>query len=132
MFGAIFERKVNPPMGTWVAFKMVNVIDPAVRYDLYAEKPWILSPALCAMNTVNVRPAKYTWEEIEDRRKKGEEVAVDDIIGTWDYGGAKEAEEDTSLLFGDGGDAPYDPTSVAERRTYFGQESARQGTLTSG
>lgn len=24
MFGGVFERKVNPPMGTWVVFKFVS------------------------------------------------------------------------------------------------------------
>lgn len=57
VFGAEFENKVSPPTGTWVAIKFANLIDPALLTDVYAAKPWLYSPTLCAMNVVNVVPA---------------------------------------------------------------------------
>jgi len=57
VFGAEFDRKVNPPTGSWVAMKFANLIDPALSADIYAEKPWLFSPLLCSMNIVNVKPA---------------------------------------------------------------------------
>ncbi|RKO88451.1 hypothetical protein BDK51DRAFT_32657 [Blyttiomyces helicus] len=57
VFGAEFEHKVSPPTGAWVAIKFANLIDPALKTDLYAEKPWLFSPMLCSMNIVNVEKA---------------------------------------------------------------------------
>ncbi|KAI9033301.1 hypothetical protein DFJ74DRAFT_601346 [Hyaloraphidium curvatum] len=155
MFGGVFERKVSPPMGTWLAFKAANVIDPALRYDLYAAQPWILSPALCrsetlraavsdtdslltrpfpyallriayAIHTVNVVPAQHTWKEINDRRSRGEKLTADDLLGKWEWGGEKELTEDSSRLFPESIPVPFDTTSVAERRDFLGDEETRQ------
>ncbi|KAI8914868.1 hypothetical protein DFJ77DRAFT_500774 [Powellomyces hirtus] len=57
VFGSSFERKVTPPTGAWVAMKFANLIDPALKSDVYAEKPWLWSPALCSYNVVNVTKA---------------------------------------------------------------------------
>ncbi|KAI9099510.1 hypothetical protein DFS34DRAFT_693906 [Phlyctochytrium arcticum] len=54
VFGSEFERKVSLPSGSWIAMKFANVIDPALKNDVYADKPWLWSPALCSMNIVNV------------------------------------------------------------------------------
>ncbi len=37
-----------------MAIKFANLIDPALLTDVYAAKPWLFSPTLCAMNVVNV------------------------------------------------------------------------------
>jgi hypothetical protein len=34
--------------------KFATLIDPALQTDVYADSPWIFSPILCSMNTVNV------------------------------------------------------------------------------
>src|SRR4051812_41787835 len=67
MFGGMFDGKVAPPMGAWVALKFAQLIDPAITYDIYSERPWILSPVFCSMNIVDVRKAEHTWEELESK-----------------------------------------------------------------
>lgn len=57
-FGVTFDRKVNPPTGSWIALKFATVIDPALESDLYAEQPWFLSPLVCAMNSMGVQMAE--------------------------------------------------------------------------
>ncbi|KXS17095.1 hypothetical protein M427DRAFT_122185 [Gonapodya prolifera JEL478] len=67
MFGGMFDGKVAPPMGAWVALKFAGLIDPAIAYDIYADRPWILSPMFCSMNIVDVRDAPCTWKELEEK-----------------------------------------------------------------
>ncbi|KAJ3008315.1 hypothetical protein HKX48_008651 [Thoreauomyces humboldtii] len=57
VFGSEFEHKVTLPTGAWVAMKFASLIDPALKSDVYAEKPWLWSPALCSYNLVNVTRA---------------------------------------------------------------------------
>lgn len=54
VFGSQFEKKCTPPFGTSVAMRFANLIDPALITDVFAESPWIFSPLLCSMNTINV------------------------------------------------------------------------------
>ncbi|KAJ3152156.1 hypothetical protein HDU89_001375 [Geranomyces variabilis] len=59
VFGSAFEHKVTPPTGSWVALKFAALIDPALKNDIYDDKPWLWSPALCSYNIVNVsKPSK--------------------------------------------------------------------------
>lgn len=53
MFGSQFERACTPPYGTSIAMKFANLIDPALTTDVFAPSPWVFSPLLCSMNTVN-------------------------------------------------------------------------------
>lgn len=64
LFGAVFESKVSPPTGSWIAMKVAAMIDPAMQSDLYGESPWFLSPMLCSMNACNVRPAELDSSKI--------------------------------------------------------------------
>ncbi|KAJ3033070.1 hypothetical protein HDV00_006802, partial [Rhizophlyctis rosea] len=57
LFGAEFPKKVSPPTGSWLAIKFANVIDPALKTDIYSDTPWLYSPLLCSMNIVNVQKA---------------------------------------------------------------------------
>lgn len=59
-FGAEFDRKVNPPTGAWMAIKFANYIDPALKAELYADKPWFWSPIFASMNILNVVDLKNT------------------------------------------------------------------------
>ncbi|KAJ3085204.1 hypothetical protein HK102_000216 [Quaeritorhiza haematococci] len=55
MFGAVFDNPITPPTGSWLALRLIRMIDPGIQEDLYGPKPWLLSPLLCAMNTVNAQ-----------------------------------------------------------------------------
>ncbi|KAJ3278103.1 hypothetical protein HK104_002649 [Borealophlyctis nickersoniae] len=58
LFGAEFQKKVSPPMGSSLALKFANLIDPALKSEIYSDTPWLYSPMLCSMNIVNVEKAK--------------------------------------------------------------------------
>ncbi|KAL1411353.1 hypothetical protein Q8F55_002304 [Vanrija albida] len=52
LFGNVFEHPVRDslPWGTSIATKFMYFVDPTLELDLYADKPWALSPALSTMN----------------------------------------------------------------------------------
>ncbi|KAM0787459.1 hypothetical protein ACM66B_003537 [Microbotryomycetes sp. NB124-2] len=52
------------PWGTAAALKFVSVVDPALTHDLYADKPWALSPFISTMNYISVDKAQQ-----DDRAK---------------------------------------------------------------
>ena len=35
--------------------KVATMIDPALTTDVFADRPWIFSPLVCSMNTINVK-----------------------------------------------------------------------------
>ncbi|WVW84290.1 hypothetical protein I302_106321 [Kwoniella bestiolae CBS 10118] len=51
VFGNVFEKPIrdNLPWGTSIATKFMYFVDPTVEADIYADKPWALSPALATM-----------------------------------------------------------------------------------
>lgn len=58
-FGAEFENRINPPMGSSIGLKIARLIDPALEADLFCEKPWLRSPLLCGMNVLQALPESY-------------------------------------------------------------------------
>ncbi|RUP45234.1 hypothetical protein BC936DRAFT_148445 [Jimgerdemannia flammicorona] len=52
-FGNDFDQPVKVPKGANVGFRIAQMIDPAVFYDIRSEKPWIMSPVLCSMNVID-------------------------------------------------------------------------------
>ncbi|KIR26386.1 hypothetical protein I309_04725 [Cryptococcus deuterogattii LA55] len=67
VFGNTFERSIKDslPWGTSVATKFI-FIDPTLELDIYADKPWALSPALATMNYLS----------LEDGSKVGRDLVV--------------------------------------------------------
>ncbi|KAJ3181940.1 hypothetical protein HDU85_003457 [Gaertneriomyces sp. JEL0708] len=129
VFGAEFEKKVAPPTGAWVAIKFANLIDPALKTDVYAEKPWLWSPVLCAMNIVNVAKAKkpFTASSKAVAKHRSEikmEPHPDEVLCEWK--GTEELTENTSLLMDDADDLPFPPEGIAERRRHFQSEEERK------
>ncbi|KAJ1553831.1 hypothetical protein HK096_006229 [Nowakowskiella sp. JEL0078] len=72
VFGLEFDDKVRLPSGVGLAMKIAQWLDPALRADLYADKPWIMSPFVTAMNALAVYDE--TSPEVWDGRS-GEDVA---------------------------------------------------------
>ncbi|OXG17580.1 hypothetical protein C367_05068 [Cryptococcus neoformans Ze90-1] len=68
VFGNTFERPIKDslPWGTSVATKFMYFIDPTLELDIYADKPWALSPALATMNYLS----------LEDGSKVGKDLMV--------------------------------------------------------
>ena len=79
MFGGMFDDTVSPPLGSWVALKFAQIIDPAITYEIYSDRPWILSPVFCSMNIVDARDAKYTWKQLEEKFE-GCKSVVDQVV----------------------------------------------------
>ncbi|GFZ46921.1 hypothetical protein JCM24511_04146 [Saitozyma sp. JCM 24511] len=52
MFGNVFEKPIRDslPWGTSVAQKAIYFVEPTLEMDLYADRPWALSPAMASMN----------------------------------------------------------------------------------
>ncbi|WWC62235.1 uncharacterized protein I303_104831 [Kwoniella dejecticola CBS 10117] len=57
VFGNVFEKPIrdNLPWGTSIATKFMYFVDPTVEADIYADKPWALSPALATMAHLSLR-----------------------------------------------------------------------------
>jgi Protein of unknown function (DUF1769) len=140
---------LNPNLtGTWVALKFASLIDPALQYDVYCEKPWFLSPLLCAMNVVNVakastpvansaptvngkvdakfkpQPSQFTSGT---RSKIPADNASKNTLADWNWADDHTLQEDTKLLIEDSKAFPSD--GVAERRKYYQKPKHRQATM---
>ena len=52
VFGNEFDKPIKDslPYGTGLALQFFKVIDPNLKHDLYADKPWAFSPLLATMN----------------------------------------------------------------------------------
>ncbi|KAJ3102202.1 hypothetical protein HDU97_000699 [Phlyctochytrium planicorne] len=158
IFGAEFENKVSPPTGAWLAVKFANYIDPALITDMYSDRPWLYSPMLCSMNTVNVvkapgpvsgaAPLPITPTN-PPLRAGGKEVSVplekagadvEKNLGKWEWGGEVELKEENTLLIPDPSkivieDAdgsynglPFPSDGIAERRKWFNKKDNRLTT----
>ncbi|KAL7423607.1 hypothetical protein Q5752_001188 [Cryptotrichosporon argae] len=59
LFGNVFESPVRDhlPWGTSIATKFMYFIDPTLELDIYADKPWALSPALASMTHLSLGKA---------------------------------------------------------------------------
>ncbi|KAI5480435.1 hypothetical protein MNV49_000588 [Pseudohyphozyma bogoriensis] len=55
MWGNCWSKPIRDslPYGTSAALKFVHIVDPALEQDVYADKPWALSPLLATMNYVS-------------------------------------------------------------------------------
>ncbi|KAK4053383.1 hypothetical protein OIV83_001547 [Microbotryomycetes sp. JL201] len=56
LWGNAWQKPIRDylPWGTAAALKFVGVVDPALTHDLYADKPWALSPFISTMNYISV------------------------------------------------------------------------------
>lgn len=149
MFGADFDKKCNPPTGTWVALKFASLIDPALEYDVYCEKPWLLSPLLCSMNILNVQKAPsptpsncapLIGKNVDPNFKPNlanftsgpaDKVVIqpsgNEVLGKWEWGKNHWLEENNALLLSEDRKA-FPSDGVSERRKYFQKPKNRQNT----
>lgn len=108
VFGNTFDRPIKDslPYGTSVATKAVHYIDPALELDLYADKPWALSPLLATFPVVR--------------------VSSTDSAPKWSH---DQPKEDVSALLKDEDDNKTRlPGDSAARRKVFARKEARQVT----
>jgi len=72
VFGNIFERPIRDqlPYGTSLAIKFVHYLDPALKQDLYADKPWAWSPLVATMNRLAFLPLDDSSSQLLDEWKE--------------------------------------------------------------
>ncbi|KAK4684002.1 hypothetical protein P7C73_g6208, partial [Tremellales sp. Uapishka_1] len=103
VFGNVFEKPIKDslPWGTSVATKFMYLVDPTLELDIYADKPWALSPTLATMNYLSVskEPVEY----------------------------APTVAEHSADLAGEG--AKSEKEAVAARRRYLGKEENRKAVV---
>ncbi|KAM0748231.1 DUF1769-domain-containing protein [Meredithblackwellia eburnea MCA 4105] len=75
MWGNEWDKPLRDslPYGTSAALKFANVVDPTLRHDIYADKPWALSPLLSTVNYLSItklpsgdKETPFDWEVPED------------------------------------------------------------------
>lgn len=86
----------------------ISFVDPTLELDVYADKPWALSPILSTMNYLSLKKGAT-----ERKEAAGEFVAE----------AFKPIEEDALGLVG----MPDDTTDISYRRRYFGNPGNREG-----
>ncbi|BEJ14895.1 hypothetical protein CspHIS471_0406620 [Cutaneotrichosporon sp. HIS471] len=101
VFGNVFERPIRDslPWGTSIATRFMHFIDPTLQLDVYADKPWALSPVLATMNRLSLSLTK-------------EAPTAMGILGA--------VEEDALRLL------ELPETSVSARRKWFGTKENRE------
>ncbi|WFD44026.1 hypothetical protein MPSI1_002691 [Malassezia psittaci] len=65
VFGNAFDRPIRNslPYGTSLALRFAGMVDPNLKHDLYADKPWAFSPMLATMFRVQANRASEPFEE---------------------------------------------------------------------
>lgn len=133
VFGAVFDRKISAPYGASLAMTFANYIDPSLKSDLYCSKPWLLSPLVCAMNTLNIKRISETRNITTlDHGVVGNENTLVDILAddlppllkediSWPWVNGKELVEDTTAL-------NKNKLSASERRIHFTAASELKAT----
>jgi len=145
LFGAEFENKVNPPTGAWLAMKFANLIDPALQTDMFGDFPWLYSPLLCSMNTVNIKQAEeklppsppvstssanVITESISCPSSDKDEYAAA-ILGKWEWTDRELPEDSAFLTMALQQESNFDKRDhfasddIAGRRKYFQKKEHR-------
>nr|XP_031859460.1 uncharacterized protein CI109_005106 [Kwoniella shandongensis]KAA5526532.1 hypothetical protein CI109_005106 [Kwoniella shandongensis] len=111
LFGNVFENPIRDhlPWGTSIATKFMYFIDPVMECDIYADKPWALSPALATMSHLSLGSASssdskevYVSEKSlgflrESANGKDEEGEKNEISARRKWLGRKENREKVKL-----------------------------------
>ncbi|KAK9721650.1 hypothetical protein K7432_003244 [Basidiobolus ranarum] len=106
-FGTDFDRKIPIPEVFWLGIKAAEYIDPAMETNNDLEKPWIMSPYICAINAFASWPAPS-----ENPNPTAEDPTFEKTLGPWKWGGEHRLEEQNSFITGH-------EMSVSKRRKYF-------------
>ena len=102
-----------------------------ILYQWNSAQPWLYSPILCAMNSVNLvtSPMPTTNCDKEssvllNKVPASELPRIKNLVGEWSWTGKTELTEDTTLMYKDGSKFPTD--SFAERRKFFQKQPERE------
>ena len=136
VFGAVFDAKVSPPTGTWLALKFASMIDPALEMEVNGDSPYFLSPLVCAMNTMSTETATSATSDCSPVDSLISSTNSLSIVGeqavfrkspsslpNWTFGGKEELKENSALLCPNNAD--FNPRDSSARRKYFQKLSNR-------
>ncbi|KAF9565954.1 hypothetical protein EC968_003984 [Mortierella alpina] len=95
IFVAEFDRRIQrlPPC-TSAGLKILHFLDPAVKVDLYCDKPYIRSPLIVSMNLVHVSSLPIRNPDAQTQTADEEK-----LIPPWTSPNGEHVVEDTCLLF---------------------------------
>ncbi|WWC88982.1 uncharacterized protein L201_003897 [Kwoniella dendrophila CBS 6074] len=115
VFGNVFEKSIkdNLPWGTSIATRFMYFIDPTVEADIYADKPWALSPTLATMAHLSLKSKSKAAKEDDDDKPYVDEDSLD-----WLKKNVKDADDIPSYT--------DEKSQIAARRKWFGKASNRQ------
>lgn len=75
MLGNEVDGRVRLPPGASLAVRILRWIDPGLECDLYAEKPWAVSPVLVTMTALNdIGTKQESWEGVEEHWQDREDA----------------------------------------------------------
>ncbi|KAK9762004.1 hypothetical protein K7432_012661 [Basidiobolus ranarum] len=105
-FGTDFDRKIPIPDVFWLGLRAAQYIDPAMETNNDTDKPWIMSPYICAINAFTSWPAPTKdINPIDD-------PALEKTLGPWKWGGEYRLEEHNASITGQ-------EMTAAKRRKHF-------------
>ncbi|GAA5855196.1 hypothetical protein JCM8547_008979 [Rhodosporidiobolus lusitaniae] len=66
LFGNVWSKPIRDflPYGTAAALRVVKYVDPSLTCDLYADKPWALSPLFATLQRLSIRPSPSPTEPL--------------------------------------------------------------------
>mmetsp|Transcript_5958 Transcript_5958/g.15124 ORF Transcript_5958/g.15124 Transcript_5958/m.15124 type:complete len:313 (+) Transcript_5958:297-1235(+) len=122
LFGAVFDRKIILPTGTWLILKFAKAIDPSLQCDAYSDQPNFLTPIICGMNQMGWRPAddglgEWRWhkgQRMEDHLDKSGRITLDEEVENGHPDSTSSSERDSSY------------TIPSDRRSYFKSKENRK------
>ncbi|RSH89061.1 hypothetical protein EHS25_002727 [Saitozyma podzolica] len=112
MFGNVFEKPIRDslPWGTSVAQKAIYFVEPTLEMDLYADRPWALSPALASMNHLALTEEPQEGPIVKEDSVERIKHQCEGEYGASDYGAGEHCASDY-------GPSDYGPScSVLPRR----------------
>ncbi|WRT66697.1 uncharacterized protein IL334_003658 [Kwoniella shivajii] len=114
VFGNVFEKSIkdNLPWGTSIATKFMYFVDPTVEADIYADKPWALSPALATMAHLSLTSEKGG----------NEKPYIDEDSSKW----LEENVEEDARLADDIPPFTDDKSQISTRKKWLTKSSNRQ------
>ncbi|ORX88435.1 hypothetical protein K493DRAFT_341280 [Basidiobolus meristosporus CBS 931.73] len=105
-FGTDFDRKIPIPDVFWLGLRAAQYIDPAMETHDDTDKPWILSPYICAIN------AFASWPAPSEDPNPVDDPNFEKTLGPWKWGGENRLEEHNAYITGQ-------EMSVTKRRKHF-------------
>ncbi|KAK0527274.1 hypothetical protein OC834_004488 [Tilletia horrida] len=103
VFGNQFDKPIKQllPYGTSIALKAAPLIDPTLKFDLYAEEPWAFSPLIGTMYRVQVNrlPSEPSGSSADELFKSKDWPVFPSAEANGKESAQAYVEDDTSALF---------------------------------